>query len=202
MSGSVRIERLQQLIKERVAEAALFEIKDPRMGFLTITKVKLARDLTVATVFYSVLGHEGERKRTHEALEASRGHFQREVGKVMQTRLTPKLEFRYDQSIEGMIRVHKILDDVTADAKKREAAAAPKPADPDAGIDAPDEDDDIEDEDEDDDDDDEDDDEDDEDDADEDAGDEDDDIDDDDLDDEDSDADVEDAADEDESDRS
>lgn len=122
MSGSVRIERLQQLIKERVAEAVLFEIKDPRMGFVTITKVKLARDLTVATVFYSVLGHEGEKKRTQEALEASRGHFQREIGKVMQTRLTPKLEFRFDQSIEGMIRIHKILDDVGEEAKKRATA--------------------------------------------------------------------------------
>src|SRR5262245_27816344 len=111
--GSVRIERLQQLIKERVSLLVLFEMKDPRVGFTTITKVKLARDMSTATVFFSVLGHEGERRRTLEALEHARGRLQGEIAKAMQTRSTPRLEFKYDESVEGMIRVNKIIEDVS-----------------------------------------------------------------------------------------
>ncbi len=127
MSAPLRVQRLQQLIKETVSRTVLMDLHDPRLGFVTITKVKLARDLSFATVFYSVLGHEGEKKRTAEALDAARGILQRNVADAMGTRVTPKLEFRYDQSVEGMIRVQKILDEVGEEAAKREAAAGEAP---------------------------------------------------------------------------
>src|SRR5262245_54989697 len=121
---SIRIQRLERVIKERVSSIVLYELKDPRVGFTTITKVKLAKDLSVATVFYSVLGNEGQKKRTQEALQHAAGMLQREVGRVMQTVLTPHLEFRFDESVEGMIRVGKILDEVSDEMKRKEQAAA------------------------------------------------------------------------------
>lgn len=104
--------RLAARIRERVANVVLFELQDPRIepGRLTITRVRLASDLSTCKVFYSVLGSDADRSKTHHALTAATGHIQREVGKILRTRTIPRFQFEYDEAIAGGIRVTGLLD--------------------------------------------------------------------------------------------
>ena len=94
-----RIERLQQLIHEVAALALQRDVADPRMGFVTITRVKLGRDLADATIYWSSLGTEAQKRTTGRALTDATGMIQSMVAKALQTRTTPKLLFRYDPSM-------------------------------------------------------------------------------------------------------
>ena len=94
-----KIPRLEQIIKFKVANVFQREIADPRMGMLTVTEVKLAKDLGHCVVRYSVLGDEGARSKTERLLEDSRGFIQREVAKILRTRRAPQLEFEFDQFV-------------------------------------------------------------------------------------------------------
>jgi ribosome-binding factor A len=106
------LERLSSLIKQKIAQVVLQELKDPRVGFVTITRVKLAPDLSNCLVFYSVLGGKSERSKTHHALADARGYVQRRIGQTLETRTVPHLQFEYDESIEGAIRMGKLLHDL------------------------------------------------------------------------------------------
>jgi ribosome-binding factor A len=123
--GSVKIEKLAQRIKERTGEVLLREMNDPRFGFVTVTKVKLARDLRHCTVFYSVLGNDAEKSKIASALDHARGFIQRKVAEVLHTRTTPILEFRYDQSVEGSVRVSRLIDEVAREWKSTESESGP-----------------------------------------------------------------------------
>ena len=107
--------RLTAVIKEKAAQIILFELKDPRLGFLTVTRVKLAPDLSTCRVFYSVIGTDGIKSRTRHALNDARGFIQRRIGQTLRTRLVPHLEFEYDESIEGAFRVSSILKELAAE---------------------------------------------------------------------------------------
>ncbi|MCC6669749.1 MAG: 30S ribosome-binding factor RbfA [Planctomycetes bacterium] len=128
-----RIARLEEQIKERLAEVLLREIADPRLGMVTITRVKLDREMVTATVSWSCLATStGERSKQEHLLEHARGFLQREVAKALTTHKVPQLRFRYDESIEGSIRVQGILERLR---KEREARGeSPDPSrDPDDG---------------------------------------------------------------------
>lgn len=101
--------RLAERIRARVAHVVLYELQDPRITFPTITRVRLAKDLSTCRVYYSVLGSEADRKKTAHALEDARGFVQRQVAAVLRTRVTPVLKFEYDESIEGGMRMHGLL---------------------------------------------------------------------------------------------
>lgn len=104
-----KIERLQQVIKLKVSQLIMRDLQDPRMGIVTITYVKLARDLSTCIVGYSVLGGPSEKSKCAHALEDARGWIQREVASILRTRRAPQLTFRFDESIEGSVRVAEIL---------------------------------------------------------------------------------------------
>lgn len=120
MATPVRIQRLQARIKERASQVILHELKDPRLGFLTLTKVKLTRDLSFATIYYSILGNDAERSRTQKALEHARGFIQREVAKVLHTRIVPTIQFSFDESVEGSIRISRLLDELQSERAENE----------------------------------------------------------------------------------
>lgn len=88
----------------------LQELADPRLTFVTITRVQLAKDLSHATVYWSTLGEGGQRTKVEHALRDAAPYVQSEVAKVFRTRRTPHLVFRFDKSIEGAVRVSGILD--------------------------------------------------------------------------------------------
>jgi ribosome-binding factor A len=132
-----RFEKLVSQIKQRITNVILFRLKDPRVGFVTVTKVDLARDLKTCTVHYSVLGSEGDRAKTGKALEDARGFIQAEVGKTMRTRTVPRIVFRYDDTFEKTDRILKILKDIRPeDAGSDAVEDAGSDAIEDAGSDA------------------------------------------------------------------
>jgi len=109
-----RVERLAQEIREEVA-LILAHLKDPRIGFVTLTRVSLTPDLRSAQVYVGVLGDEAQRRKTLLGLEQAAGFVRRELGRRLSVRHTPELSFRYDSGLEATDRVAKILDDIEAD---------------------------------------------------------------------------------------
>lgn len=122
--GKIKVERLRERVKEDVARILLEEMNDPRLGFVTITRVDLVPDLSEAKVFYSVLGDEKERRKVQRMLDDARGFIQKLVAGRLRTRTTPVLKFVHDPSIEGSIRVASILERIK---EEREAKGEPAP---------------------------------------------------------------------------
>jgi len=100
MASPRTLARLEARILQRAAHCLEFEVADPRASFITLTSVKLARDLSTAKVSYSVLGTQADRSRTQHMLEDASGFIQRQVAKVLKTRRMPRLTWAFDDSIE------------------------------------------------------------------------------------------------------
>lgn len=113
--------RIAARIQERVAHCIEFELNDPRGTFITVTRVEVSDDLSLAKVFYSVLGTEGEKSRTAHMLESATGFVKKQIGRVLQTRRIPDLKWIYDDSIERAARMH----DVIAEALEKDRAINP-----------------------------------------------------------------------------
>jgi len=88
------------------------ELRDPRIGFITITSVKVSADLRVAKVFYSILGTEQEQAETEKGLEAAKGFIRREVTSRVQLRLSPEIYFVFDKSIGEGAKIDRLLREV------------------------------------------------------------------------------------------
>jgi len=121
-----KFEKLVSAVRQKVANVVLYRLKDPRIGFVTITKIDLARDLKTCTVFYSVLGSEADKAKTSKAFEDARGFIQAEVGKSMRTRTIPHFDFRYDDSMEKSERIFRILKDIREDDEGEEDKPSPE----------------------------------------------------------------------------
>jgi ribosome-binding factor A len=105
-----RAERLAEEIREQVARMIASDLKDPRIGFVTVTRVELANDLGYARVHVGVLGGEAERKKTLAALQQASGFVRRELGKRLRIRHTPEVDFRYDKGLDATDRVARLLE--------------------------------------------------------------------------------------------
>ncbi len=106
---------MNEAIREVLSDA-LPTLKDPRIGFVTVTGVQATTDLTHAKVFVSVLGSEKERERTLAGLEAAHGVLQAQVAKELRLRRTPVLAFEYDPTVERGVRLTKLIDELAPDA--------------------------------------------------------------------------------------
>jgi ribosome-binding factor A len=118
MVNDIRLKRLSEVVKQRASRAILYELKDPRLGFITVTQVKLASDLTQCVIYWSVIGTDGEKSKTAHALEDARGFLQSAIAKEMGTRVTPRITLKFDASIEKAQKVYGILAKLK---KEREA---------------------------------------------------------------------------------
>jgi ribosome-binding factor A len=118
----VRLEKLTHLVQRRASEVILHELVDPRLGFVTVTRVKLSRDLRHAVIYYSVVGSDADRSKTAHALEHARGHVQSQIARAMRTRVTPQIRFEFDKGVEGSIRVSEILNRLREERSEREGA--------------------------------------------------------------------------------
>jgi ribosome-binding factor A len=113
MSTSNRPERVGQEIQAAIANILTRgELKDPRIGYITITGVKVSPDLKSARVFYSMIGTEQERKETHKGLEAAKGFIRREVTEAVNLRVSPEIFFSFDESLERGDRIERLLREV------------------------------------------------------------------------------------------
>lgn len=123
MASEARARKLADRIKVIVAQTLDTRIKDPRMGFITITDVRLTPDLRDASVFYTVLGTQEERESTAAALASSKGMLRTEVGRGTGVKFTPSLEFVLDAIPENAAHVEQLLREAAAsDARVHEQA--------------------------------------------------------------------------------
>jgi ribosome-binding factor A len=127
-TASYRMRRVNEAIKEIIGNALTQDLKDPRIGFVTLTGVDTAPDLAHAKVFVSVYGKQAEKDDTLEALKHARPYLQRLIADELKLRRTPTLEFVYDESVDRGMRIQAML--------KASGAADLPPADEEDGKDA------------------------------------------------------------------
>ena len=110
MKGSKRRpEQVAETIRQLVAEALIGELRDPRIGFVTVTDVQVTRDLSVATIRVSVMGDDTVRADALAGLESSAGFLRSRVSKVLSTRVVPELRFELDRGLQHAARIEQIL---------------------------------------------------------------------------------------------
>jgi ribosome-binding factor A len=106
--------RVNESVRQVLSEA-LLELKDPRIGFVTVTGVETSADLRHATVFVSVLGSERKRTQALRGLEAAHGVLQARLGRELRLKRTPQLSFEYDPSVERGVRMSALIDELAPD---------------------------------------------------------------------------------------
>src|ERR671933_982284 len=109
-----RMRRVNEAVKEVLSEG-IGELKDPRIGFVTVTGVETSPDLRHAKVFVSVLGSERKREQSLAGLETAHGVLQRRVAAELRLKRTPQLTFQYDPSVERGVRMSKLIDELVPD---------------------------------------------------------------------------------------
>jgi len=118
-----RTSRLGEQIKREVAQMIQFEMKNPKLGMVTLNQVKVAKDLGYADIYFTVMGAKGEtdeeiRKNTSKILNEAAGYLRSELAKILRTRITPQLRFHYDETLErghfltGLIKQARSEDDL------------------------------------------------------------------------------------------
>jgi ribosome-binding factor A len=110
MSGR-RKERLDEEIREEVAVIIGRHLKDPRIGFVTVTRVDLTADLRTARIHVGILGDATQREKTLGGLQQASGFVRRELGRRIRLRHTPELQFHYDEGLDATERVAQLLDE-------------------------------------------------------------------------------------------
>ncbi|MCB9799977.1 MAG: 30S ribosome-binding factor RbfA [Candidatus Omnitrophica bacterium] len=111
-----RKERVAHLLQMELSRLLVGRMKDPRIGFITITHVEMPPDLKSAIVFYSVIGDANQREETQSALEHSAGFLQKEIAHLLKLRYTPRLKFRYDDSLNQGIAIDAVLRNLKTDS--------------------------------------------------------------------------------------
>lgn len=106
---SLRQNRVGEQMKKELGEIITRKIKDPRIGFVTVTDVQVTGDLQQATVFISVLGDEEQREQTLKALAKAKGFIRSEIGQRIRLRKTPEISFEFDESIDYGNRIETLL---------------------------------------------------------------------------------------------
>lgn len=111
MSNGGRKRRVNEAIRQVLSDG-IPSLKDPRIGFVTVTGVQASKDFAYAKVFVSVLGTDADRERTLEGLQAAHGVLQAQVARELRLRRTPVLTFEYDPAVEQGVRLSKIIDEL------------------------------------------------------------------------------------------
>lgn len=110
-----RTQRVGEAMREAIGEVVQRRLKDPRVGFVTITAVRVTPDLSKAHVYYTVLGDEEAREATREGLESAIPFLRTEAGRRVRLKTTPELEFHFDEAVEHGQRIDALLDEIHSD---------------------------------------------------------------------------------------
>lgn len=110
-----RLERVNRLIKEEISRVLHRELKDPRLGFVTVTDVEVTKDLRLAKVYVSILGPEDAWKASLAALESAKGFIHKWLRQYLSLRVTPSLEFRPDRSMAHAAQIQGLLAELRAE---------------------------------------------------------------------------------------
>lgn len=115
MSSQLRIEKLQELIKQEVGKMLLYDIKDPRIGFVTVTDVEMTGDLREAKIYVSIMGGDEKIQESLDGLKSALGFIRREIGKRIRLRFTPEISIALDTSLDYSEHIQKLLRQVNND---------------------------------------------------------------------------------------
>ena len=107
-----RMRRVDEAIRQVIGDAMAGELKDPRVGFVTVTDVRTSADLSHARVYVSVLGDEQQRQASLEGLRSAHGFLQRQLASELHLKRTPTLEFSYDDTTDRALRVDALLAEI------------------------------------------------------------------------------------------
>lgn len=108
--AKIRVERVAEQIKKELSQLIQAELKDPRIGFITVTGVEVTGDLSQARVYLSVLGSEEQKEETLKAIARGKGFLRSELGKRIRFRHIPDLIFKFDSSIEYGSHIEALLE--------------------------------------------------------------------------------------------
>jgi ribosome-binding factor A len=111
MTDTGRLRRIDESIKQVLTDG-IAALKDPRIGFVTVTGVQTTPDLEHATVWVSVLGDEDDQERTLAVLQGAAGVLQARVNRALRLRRTPRLRFAYDAAVERGVRMSQLIDEL------------------------------------------------------------------------------------------
>ena len=107
-----RIERVEKIIEREIGNILLTEVKDQRLRYVTITNVRLTGDLSIATVYYTIIGDPDQIVSTRENLEDAKGYIRSLLSKKLDLRKTPELKFKYDESLAYGNKIEEILKNI------------------------------------------------------------------------------------------
>ncbi|MDZ7723450.1 MAG: 30S ribosome-binding factor RbfA [candidate division KSB1 bacterium] len=113
-----RSDRVSMLIKQEVSNMLITELKDPGLGFVTVTGVKLSDDLKHCKVYYSALGGQEQKQKVQQALTRAKGRIRKEIGRRIKLRLVPEITFSYDESTEHADHIEKLIKKIHKNDKK------------------------------------------------------------------------------------
>lgn len=112
-----RVGRVGEQIKKEVSSLIQTELKDPRIGFITVTGVDVTGDLSQARIYLSILGSDEQKEETLHALGRAKGFLRSELGHRMRLRHTPEIEFRFDSSIQYGSRIEALLQEINRESR-------------------------------------------------------------------------------------
>ena len=124
--GQLRVEKVQELMKQEISQSILRELKDPRIGFVTVTSVECTGDLREAKVYVSLMGNEAQVKACWSGLNSSLGFIRREIGKRIRLRVTPELSFALDKSLDYSAHIQELLLKIKAEDEAKAKDSAPE----------------------------------------------------------------------------
>lgn len=116
----LRANRVGEQMKKELGDIISRKIKDPRVGFVTVTDVQVSGDLQIATVYISVLGDEEQKESTLKGLAKAKGFIRSEIGQRIRLRKTPEITFEFDESIGYGHRIDTLLHQINKDDKREE----------------------------------------------------------------------------------
>lgn len=113
--SELRVRKIQEFIKQEVGNMLLYDLKDPRLGFITVTGVELTGDLREAVIYVSLFGKDKEKETSLEALNQAKGFIRKELGKRLKIYYTPTIEFKQDTSLDYGMKIEGILKKIQKD---------------------------------------------------------------------------------------
>lgn len=121
--GQLRVEKVQELMKQEVSQIILRELKDPRIGFVTVTSVECTGDLREAKIYVSLMGSEQQIKDCWAGLTSSLGYIRREIGKRIRLRFTPEISLAIDKSLDYSAHIQELLLKIKAEEAVKDTQA-------------------------------------------------------------------------------
>jgi ribosome-binding factor A len=127
----IRADRIADRVRQEVTQLLAREVRDPRIGLITVTRVRMTPDLLLARVYYTTMGDAKERRELQRGLDRATRFIRRQLGQRLQLRRVPKVEFRFDEMVEEQRRIEQLFDEIRATASLEEPHAGSGDREPD-----------------------------------------------------------------------